>query len=200
MRKSITRLTVSVCIRSSFLADRTLCNSPSTDSTEQDSSRNACTSSPRLGEPAEPLDGRGLLALQEPVAIDGATCHPAYVKDGTPLTAGEAVRRYVEERHGENTSVNRYGFARRWQWHNRQNYARGEKINRQLLAEYENLTTALLSLQVERAVLKSEAVARAICRPRTPTPCVTGSISTQTGGSGCWCWQGLAKCYGFIRL
>lgn len=127
-------------------------NSPSTDSTERDTSRNACTPSPELGEPAEPLDGGDFLALQEPVALDRATCHLAYVEDSTPLTAGEAVERYIEERHGENTSANRNGFHRGRQWHDRRNYARGKEMDRQLLAEYENPTTALLSLRVERAV------------------------------------------------
>lgn len=127
-------------------------NSPSTDSTERDSSRNACTPSSELVESAEPLDGGDFLALQKPVALDRGTCHPAYVEDSTPLTAGDAVERYVEERHGENTSANRNGFHRGRQWYDRRNYARGKEMDRQLLAEYENPTTVLLSLRVERVV------------------------------------------------
>jgi len=112
-------------------------NSPSTDSTEPDSSGKTCTPSFELGEPAEPLNGGDFLALQEIIALDGATCHPTY----------------VEERHGKNTSTNRNGFHRMRQWHDRQNYVYGKEIDKQLLAEYENSTTALLSLRVERAVL-----------------------------------------------
>lgn len=129
----------------------------------------ACTSSPELGEPAEPLDGGDFLALQKPVALDGATCHPTYVEDGTPLTAGEAVERYVEERHGENTSANRNGFHRGRQWHDRRNYARGKEMDRQLLAEYENPTTALLSLRVERAVLNRVSLLRELSAALEPT-------------------------------
>jgi hypothetical protein len=128
-------------------------NSPSPDSTDSDSSRNACTPSPERGEPAEPLDSDDdFLGLQEPIALDGATCHPEYVEEGEPLTAGEAVERYVEERYGENTSAERHGFERGRQWHDRRNYARGMEMDRQLLEAYENPTTVLLSLRVERTV------------------------------------------------
>ncbi|WP_336325992.1 hypothetical protein [Halovenus sp. HT40] len=101
-------------------------------------------------EPLDPPDD--FLALQEPIALDRETCHPAYVEDGEPLSAGEAVERYVEERRGENTSAERHGFERGRQWHDRRNYARGKEMDRQLLEAYENPTTALLSLRVERPV------------------------------------------------
>jgi len=121
--------------------------SPSPDST-----RNACTPSPNLGEP-EPLDEEAdFLALQEPLALDSKVCHPEYIEEGEPLTAEEAVERYVEERHGENTSAKRHGFERGRQWLDRRNYAKGQEMDRQLLAEYENPTTILFSLRVERAV------------------------------------------------
>lgn len=101
----------------------------------------------------EPLDSSDdFLALQEPIALDRETCHSAYVEDGKPLSAGEAVERYVEERRGENTSAKRHGFERGRQWHDRRNYARGKEMDRQLLEAYENPTTALLSLRVERSV------------------------------------------------
>jgi len=57
---------------------------------------------------------------------------------------------YVEERHGKNTSTNRNGFHRMRQWHDRQNYVYGKEIDKQLLAEYENSTTALLCESSER--------------------------------------------------
>jgi len=101
----------------------------------------------------EPLDSPDdFLALQEPIALDRETCHPAYVEDGEPLSAGEAVERYVEERRGENTSAERHGFERGRQWHDRRNYARGKGMDRQLLEAYENPTTALISLRVVRSV------------------------------------------------
>jgi len=101
-------------------------------------------------EPLDPTDD--FLALQEPIALDRETCHPTYVNDGEPLSAGDAVERYVKERRGENTSAKRHGFERGRQWHDRRNYARGKEMDRQLLETYENPTTALLSLRVERSV------------------------------------------------
>lgn len=144
-------------------------NSPSPDSTDSGPSRNACSPSPELGEPVEPLDGGDFLALQEPVALDSGACHPEYVEEGEPLTAGEAVERYVEERHGESTSANRHGFERGRQWHDRRNYARGKEMDRQLLAEYENPTTALLSLRVERTVPNRVSLLRELSSALEPT-------------------------------
>lgn len=106
-----------------------------------------------LSPDTEPLDSDDdFLALQEPIALDREACHPEYIEGGEPLLAGEAVERYVEERRGENTSADRYGFERGRQWHDRRNYARGKEMDRQLLEAYENPTTALLSLRVEWSV------------------------------------------------
>jgi len=102
---------------------------------------------------SEPLDSsEDFLALQEPIALDRETCHPAYIDDVEPLSAEEAIEQYVEERRGENTSAERHGFERGRQWHDKRNYARGKEMDRQLLETYENPTTALLSLRVERTV------------------------------------------------
>jgi hypothetical protein len=101
--------------------------------------------------PSEPLDGGDFLAIQEPIARDGTKPHPEYVDDGEPLSAVEAVERYVEERHGESTSANRHGYRGR-QWYDNRNYRMGKELDRQLLKAYENPTTALISLRVERVV------------------------------------------------
>ena len=139
-------------------------NSPSPDST-----RNACTPSPELGEP-EPLDEEAdFLALQEPVALDSEACHPEYIEEGEPLTAGEAVERYTEERHGENTSAKRHGFERGRQWLDRRNYACGKEMDRQLLAEYDNPTTILFSLRVERAVPNRVSLLEGLSAALEPT-------------------------------
>jgi hypothetical protein len=106
-----------------------------------------------LSQESEPLDSDDdFLALQEPIALDREACHPEYIEGGEPLLAGEAVERYVEERRGENTSAERHGFERGRQWHDKRNYARGKEMDRQLLEAYENPTTALISLRVERSV------------------------------------------------
>lgn len=118
----------------------------------------------------EPLDSDDdFLALQEPIALDREACHPEYIEGGEPLSAGEAVERYVEERRGENTSAERHGFERGRQWHDRRNYARGKEMDRQLLEAYENPTTALLSLRVERAVPNRVSLLRELSPALEPT-------------------------------
>jgi hypothetical protein len=142
--------------------DSTLNNTVSTgkDSTSVD--EDECDS-------VEPLDGeKDFLAIQEPVARDGATCHPEYVADAEPLLAGEAIERYVEERHGESTSADRHGYRGR-QWYDNRNYKMGKEMDRQLLEAYENPTTALISLRVERVVPNRVSLLTELSDALTPT-------------------------------
>jgi hypothetical protein len=74
-----------------------------------------------------------------------------YLKTGQPLTAFEAVGSYIKRRHGENVSAEKHGFHKTRQWRAKRQYALGKEMDRQLLNEYENPTTTLLSLRVSPA-------------------------------------------------
>jgi hypothetical protein len=117
---------------------------------------------------AEPLDGGDFLAIEEPIALNRDKCHLEYVKDTEPLSAGEAIERYVEERHGESTSANRHGYRGR-QWYDNRNYKMGKEMDRQLLEAYENPTTALISLRVERVVPNRVSLLRELSVAFEPT-------------------------------
>lgn len=123
------------------------------DTGDGSKSSKACSPSPELGEEPEPLDeSADFLALQEPIALDAGDVHPEYLNDaGEPLTATEAVSRYIKERHGENTSAERHGFHKTLHWRDRRNYAQGMCMDRQMLAR-DDPTIAMLSLRVERSV------------------------------------------------
>lgn len=64
------------------------------------------------------------------------------------LTAYEAVGEYIERRHGENVTADKHGFHKTRQWRRKKQYAKGKEMDRQLLEEYDNPTTILLSLRV----------------------------------------------------
>lgn len=67
--------------------------------------------------------------------------------DGAPLTAIDAVKRYVEKRYGENTSKNRHGFNKRLQYYAKERYNQGMGMDRQWLDHHDNPSTVLLSLR-----------------------------------------------------
>lgn len=125
---------------------------------------------PSSSADTEPLDSPDdFLALQEPIALNEAVCHPEYVKEGQPLSAEDAVKRYVGERRGERTSAEQHGFVRGRQWHDKRNYARGMEMDRQLLKTYENPTTALLSLRVKRTVEQRVTLLQELSNALKPT-------------------------------
>jgi len=98
----------------------------------------------------EPLDVEDIYGLHETVAESAAEVDDSrYLDDsGNPLTATDAIGSYVERRHGENVSAKKHSFKKTRQYHARQQYAKGKEMDRQLLTEYENPTTVLLSLRL----------------------------------------------------
>lgn len=105
---------------------------------------------------AEPMDSRvdDCYALHRPIAqsADEVDKQRYLSDDGTPLTAFEAVGSYIAQRHGEGTTAERHGWVKGRQYYAKQQYSRGMAIDRQLLDQFENPTTALLSLRLSPTV------------------------------------------------
>lgn len=99
----------------------------------------------------EPLDDRqDCYQLLEPIADGpGPVDKNRYLtRDGEPMTHFDAVGSYIEQRHSEGTTAQRYGWKKGLQYYARRQYARGMALDRQLLSQYDNPTTALLSLRI----------------------------------------------------
>lgn len=88
--------------------------------------------------------------LREPITEDADLVDKdRYLDDDNrPLTHFDAVGSYIEQRHSESTSAKRYGWTKGRQYYAKQQYKRGMGFDRQLLAEYDNPTTVLLSLRI----------------------------------------------------
>lgn len=71
-----------------------------------------------------------------------------YLSDGEPVTAFEAVGKYIEKRHGQNVSADKHGYHQTLHQGARRNYKLGKEMDRELLSRYDNPTTVLLSLRV----------------------------------------------------
>jgi hypothetical protein len=104
----------------------------------------------------EPLDDgrKDYYSLREPIteSVDDIDKDYYCTEDGQPLTAFAAVGSYIKHRHGENTTAERHGWKNGRQHYVKQRYHDGMAMDRQLLAEYENPTTVLLSLRVSPTV------------------------------------------------
>lgn len=100
----------------------------------------------------EPLDDGvpDCYGLREPIADDADTVDKDryLTDDGDPMTHYEAVGSYIEQRHSEGTTAKRHGWTKGRRFYAKQQYRRGMALDRQLLAEYENPTTVLLSLRM----------------------------------------------------
>lgn len=101
----------------------------------------------------EPLDDsvEDHYRLYEPIADSSEKVGKSrYLDEETqePKLAREAVNSYVEARHGENVSAKSNGFKKTRNWRAKRQYCIGKKMDRQLLDEYNNPTTVLLSLRV----------------------------------------------------
>ncbi|MCU4718903.1 hypothetical protein [Halapricum hydrolyticum] len=68
--------------------------------------------------------------------------------DGQPLTASEAIQSYIEQRHGESSTSDQYGWGRGRRHTANSRYKKGMALDRQCLDTYENPTTVLLSLRL----------------------------------------------------
>lgn len=100
----------------------------------------------------EPLDDSipDCYALHEPITTDADMVDKdRYLgDDGRLLSHFDAVGSYIEQRHSEGTTAKRHGWTKGRYYYAKQQYKRGMSLDRQLLAEYENPTTALLSLRI----------------------------------------------------
>lgn len=100
----------------------------------------------------EPLDDgvSDCYALYEPITTNPDLVDKnRYLRDdGQPMTHFDTVGSYIEQRHSEGTTAKRYGWTKGRQYYAKQQYRRGMGADRQLLAEYENPTTVLLSLRM----------------------------------------------------
>ena len=100
----------------------------------------------------EPLDDSvpDCYSLREPITTDADMVDKdRYLgDDGQPMTHFDAVGSYIEQRHSEGTTAKRHGWTGGRQYYAKQQYKRGMALDRQLLAHYENPTTALLSLRM----------------------------------------------------
>jgi hypothetical protein len=99
----------------------------------------------------EPLDDSSdCYRLREPIAEDPDLVDKGrYLSvDGEPMTHFDAVGSYIEQRHSEGTTAQRYGWKKGRQYYARRQYARGMALDRQLLSQYDDPTTALLSLRI----------------------------------------------------
>jgi len=75
-----------------------------------------------------------------------------YLDDnGKPMTHFDAVGSYIEQRHSEGTTAERHGWKKGRQYYAKQQYRRGMALDRQLVTEYEDPTTVLLSLRIPPA-------------------------------------------------
>lgn len=102
----------------------------------------------------EPLDDsvEDCYRLHEPIAdAPSMVGDDRYLEEGQPMTAFETVGSYIKRRHGENVSAEKHGFKKTRQWRRKRQYALGKTMDRQLLDEYDEPTTALLSLRVSPA-------------------------------------------------
>lgn len=104
----------------------------------------------------EPLDESTAdhYGLQEPLCrkADLVDKERYLDENGNPLTHWDAIGSYIEHRHGENTSAEKYGWNGVLQSRAKKRYALGMRIDRQLLATYQNPTTALISLRLSPTV------------------------------------------------
>ncbi|MDF9744527.1 hypothetical protein [Natrinema salsiterrestre] len=102
----------------------------------------------------EPLDDsvEDHYRLYEPIAdsAERVSKPRRYLDEETqgPKSAREAVKSYVEARHGENVSAEKNGFKKTRNWRANRQYRIGKEMDRQLLRNYDNPTTVLLSLRV----------------------------------------------------
>lgn len=100
----------------------------------------------------EPLDDGvpDCYALREPITTDAdAVDKDRYLgDDNEPLTHFDAVGSYIRQRHSEGTTAKRHGWKKGRRYYAKQQYRRGMALDRQLLSEYENPTTVLLSLRM----------------------------------------------------
>jgi len=100
----------------------------------------------------EPLDDEvpDCYALRVPITTDADTVDKdRYLRDdGEPMTHFDAVGSYIEQRHSEGTTAKRHGWTKDRRYYAKQQYKRGMALDRQLLTEYENPTTVLLSLRM----------------------------------------------------
>jgi len=100
----------------------------------------------------EPLDG-GVpdhYGLHKPITDDASIVDKdRYLgEDGKPLTHFDAVGSYIGQRHSEGTTAKRHGWTKGRRHYAKQQYRRGMGLDRQLLTEYKNTTTVLLSLRM----------------------------------------------------
>jgi hypothetical protein len=105
----------------------------------------------RSGCGPEPLDDRrDCYRLREPIADDQDLVDKGryLTRDGEPMTHFDAVGSYIQQRHSEGTTAQRYGWTKGRQYYARKQYAKGMALDRQLLSEYDDPTTALLSLRI----------------------------------------------------
>lgn len=103
----------------------------------------------------EPLDNEtGRLEFSKPIALDSSILHPNYIDgDGEPLSTEEAVSQYFYKRKGERESIKSNNTVERGlQWRDEKNYAWSLDLDRQLADKYDNLSTVLISLRVQRDV------------------------------------------------
>jgi len=99
---------------------------------------------------SEPLDVDDIYGLHEPIAASAGEVDDSRYLDasGNPLTATDAIGSYIERRHGENVSAKNHGYYKTRQHTAKKQYAKGKEMDRQLLTDYENPTTVLLSLRL----------------------------------------------------
>jgi hypothetical protein len=108
------------------------------------------------GYPAEPLDGsiKDCYGLYKQIArsVKMVDKKRYLSDDGTPLTASDAVSSYIKQRHGEKTTAKRHGWVKGRRYSAKQQYSKGMALDRQLLDQFENPTTVLLSLRMSPTV------------------------------------------------
>ncbi len=99
---------------------------------------------------SEPLDVDDIYGLHEPIAASAGEVDDSRYLDasGNSLTATDAIGSYIERRHGENVSAKNHGYYKTRQHTAKKQYAKGKEMDRQLLTDYENPTTVLLSLRL----------------------------------------------------
>ena len=103
----------------------------------------------------EPLDDEAddYYGIQTAIASDSGLIENSHYTDGdTPVTAHEAVGRYIGSRKGEETSKEKHGFLNTL--HNRalRRYGKLLRGDRTLVDDYESPVVTLLSLRVSPAI------------------------------------------------
>lgn len=101
----------------------------------------------------EPLeqDSSSSLWLDEPIASNASKVHDNYLDEGSIMTQRDATSRYFYKRKGDKIYTNSdNGKNKDMQWVDKKNYCWMMDLDKELADKYRNLSTALVSLRVQR--------------------------------------------------